>query len=50
VYVANGKFWNYIGPDGKGYWWYDLRGARLSLVCQKLHPGSRSCKRFFRWH
>jgi hypothetical protein len=49
-YHASGRFWNYVGRDGKNYWWEDFRGTRTSLTCARRHPGSRGCTQRFHWH
>jgi hypothetical protein len=49
-YHASGRFWNYVGSDGKAYWWYDFRGTRTSLTCAERHPRSYGCTQRFHWH
>jgi hypothetical protein len=49
-YHASGRFWNYVGGDGKTYSWYNFRGTRTSLTCAKRHRGSHGCTQPFHWH
>ena len=49
AYTAAGKVWNYVGPDGNAYWWYDFSGKRSWRTCA-THRRCSNHSQHFHWH